>query len=108
MSPPSLFKSQLLGERAKKVSIQCNAFPWHRSLHHTCNYLIALSSLGSAFYQLGYFPVYAILFNGWSQVRQDTCFLLQALPLFGKTFSLAMLLAIGLDRLRAVTIGWSA
>uniref|UniRef100_A0A914I343 G-protein coupled receptors family 1 profile domain-containing protein n=1 Tax=Globodera rostochiensis TaxID=31243 RepID=A0A914I343_GLORO len=76
------------------------------NLHSSCSILIAFYAFALALLEFGYFPIWFIALSGKNLVRLDKCFWIMALPVFGKHFSLVMMLAIGLDRLKSSIIPW--
>ncbi|KAL3103457.1 hypothetical protein niasHT_025324 [Heterodera trifolii] len=74
----------------------------NRNLHGSTNVLIAIDSLSLAIYQFGFFPMFFIVLTGQNLIRLDQCFWPMLLPVFAKNVSSALMVAIGLDRLKFV------
>ncbi|KAI1693721.1 serpentine type 7TM GPCR chemoreceptor srsx domain-containing protein [Ditylenchus destructor] len=70
-----------------------------RSLHGTCNLLIALNALFTAFFEFSYLTELIIASAKLNPVPLSQCFWLQLFPLFGANCTIIFILFIGIDRL---------
>ncbi|KAI1711405.1 serpentine type 7TM GPCR chemoreceptor srsx domain-containing protein [Ditylenchus destructor] len=70
-----------------------------RSLQGTCNLLIALNALFTAFFEFSYITELIIASAKLGPVPLSHCFWLQLFPLFGANCAVPFILFIGIDRL---------
>ncbi|KAI1715822.1 serpentine type 7TM GPCR chemoreceptor srsx domain-containing protein [Ditylenchus destructor] len=69
-----------------------------KSIHGTCNILIALNALFTAFFEFSYITEFIITINKLNPVKLTLCFFLQLFPLFGANCATVFILFIGVDR----------
>ncbi|KAI1711407.1 serpentine type 7TM GPCR chemoreceptor srsx domain-containing protein [Ditylenchus destructor] len=72
------------------------------SLHGTCNLLIALNALFTAFFEFSYITELVIHSAKLGPVPLSHCFWLQLFPLFGANCTVPLILFIGIDRLLSI------
>ncbi|KAL3122926.1 hypothetical protein niasHT_010326 [Heterodera trifolii] len=73
-----------------------------KSLHSHCNVLIALYAFSASFLLLGFTFKFFIFLFGFNYVSLRFCLSIQLLPIIGSAFTVALQIAIGLDRLCGV------
>ncbi|KAI1711413.1 serpentine type 7TM GPCR chemoreceptor srsx domain-containing protein [Ditylenchus destructor] len=73
-----------------------------RSLHGTCNLLIALNALFTAFFEFSHITELIIASAKLNPVPLSHCFWLQLFPLFGANCTIIFILFIGIDRLISI------
>jgi len=73
-----------------------------RSLHGTCNWLLALAAASDVVHQAGHvFPMYNVV-SGRNFIELRTCFFLQLASLTGLSMMIAAMVFIALVRLASV------
>ncbi|GMT22685.1 hypothetical protein PFISCL1PPCAC_13982, partial [Pristionchus fissidentatus] len=73
-----------------------------KSLHNTCNILIAFCALSDILHLCGHLPKIIPIFAGQPEISSTLCCLLQIIPNFGVSSGTLLVLLIALDRLIAV------
>ncbi|KAH7715132.1 hypothetical protein AAVH_17510, partial [Aphelenchoides avenae] len=76
----------------------------NRSLHGTCNILIALNACSTSLFQVSFLVTFGVVADGTNLVLFMRCVYAQLAPAFGQYFSLCLLVFIGLDRLKSVLL----
>uniref|UniRef100_A0A915E7V4 G-protein coupled receptors family 1 profile domain-containing protein n=1 Tax=Ditylenchus dipsaci TaxID=166011 RepID=A0A915E7V4_9BILA len=74
----------------------------HKSLHGSCNILIALNSLCCALFELSGLAAFGITITGLNFIPMDICSYILFLPLTGANCNLIFSLFIGIDRLLCI------
>lgn len=73
-----------------------------KSMHGTCNYLLAFSSLADSVHMSAHCYLAYLVFSGHNFTSLRTCYYAQILPTAGLVFSHFLVLFIGIDRLLSV------
>jgi hypothetical protein len=76
----------------------------YKSLQHPCNYLIAFNALADVINECSYYVFSVFVFSGNLYTTRMICDYWQLIPSFAGQCSLALVLAIGFDRMIGVVM----